>query len=112
MPSGMATTAHQKNAWAMRHQLMNTLPSRSYSVHNNLKDRITPSGVGNSEKCGPSQQGNKIQSNTMTPQGINGSAHRTQGCTSFRMVNQSLIVCCRSFEWLVLSASSKGWHRP
>ena len=55
MPSGMATTAHQKNAWAMRHQLMNTLPSRSYSVHSIPKDRITPRGLGNSEKCGPTQ---------------------------------------------------------
>ena len=55
MPSGMATTAHQKNAWAMRHQLLKTLPSRSYSVHSNLKDLTTPSGVGSKEKCGPSQ---------------------------------------------------------
>jgi hypothetical protein len=33
----------------------------------------------------------------MTPQVINGAAHRTHGGTSFRMMNQSLIVSSRQF---------------
>ena len=45
-PSGRATTAAQKKAWAMRHQLWKTLPSRSYSVHRRPKAVNTPSGSG------------------------------------------------------------------
>src|SRR5207249_6072019 len=45
-PSGIATSADQKNACAIRHQLWATLPSRSYSVHSRPSDCTTPAGFG------------------------------------------------------------------
>ena len=48
---GTATTTHHRNACAIRHQLMNTLPSRSYSVHSFTNACTTPTGSG-SENAG------------------------------------------------------------
>src|ERR1700758_3628543 len=45
-PSGMAMAADQRNAWPIRHQLMKTLPSKSYSVHRRAKADTTPIGFG------------------------------------------------------------------
>src|ERR1019366_6418885 len=45
-PRGIAIQAHQKNAWAIRHQLCRTLPRRLYSLHRRPKAAITPVGRG------------------------------------------------------------------
>src|SRR5262252_9950780 len=45
-PSGMAITAHHKNAWPMRHQLVATFFSNSLSVHSEGNARTTSKGVG------------------------------------------------------------------
>src|ERR1017187_10939501 len=45
-PSGMAMAADQRKAWPMRHQLMKTLPGRSYSVQRRGKGGATPTALG------------------------------------------------------------------
>src|ERR1039457_7126320 len=46
MPRGIAITALQKNACAMRHQLWNTFAQRLFSVHRRRKAFATPAGGG------------------------------------------------------------------
>src|SRR5580700_2529893 len=91
MPSGIANTAHQKNAWAIRHQLINTFPSRSYSVHSLPKAWMTPRGLG-SEKCSLLQYVRAIQIKTTMPQLMKAKIQRMRGETSLRMVSKSLMV--------------------
>ena len=66
-PSGMAITAHQKKACAMRHQLWITLPSRSYSVQSRKNARITPSGLGRENGGRMSQWVSANQARTTGP---------------------------------------------
>src|SRR5208282_2489072 len=102
MPSGIANTAHQKNAWAIRHQLMKTFPRRSYSVHSLPNAWITPTGLG-SEKCSLLQYVRAIQIRTTMLQLMSANTHRMRGETSFRMVNKSLIVA-----YLLVKARTKN----
>src|SRR2546427_9577589 len=91
MPSGMATTAHQKNACAMRHQLLTTFPRRSYSVHNFPKAWITPSGFGSENGGRISQCVRPIHARITMLQLTIAKITLARGETSVRIVSQSLM---------------------
>src|SRR5438445_6497961 len=91
MPSGIATTAHQKNACAIRHQLSITLPRRSYSVHSLPNARSTPMGLGSENGGRISQWVRPIHSRIMTLQLRNARAILARGEISFRMLNKLLM---------------------
>src|SRR5215469_13498591 len=73
-PNGIATTADQKNAWAMRHQLWKTLAGRSYSVHRRPKALTTPIGSGTENGGNTLQRVSRNQHRTTRAQLTNASA--------------------------------------
>src|SRR5213594_3588181 len=85
-PSGMATTAHHRKACAIRHQLLITFPSRSYSVQRRANARITPIGLG-SEKGGRiSAYVTANQARTIADQAVIARINRVRREVSLRIV--------------------------
>jgi len=88
-PSGTAITAHHANAWAMRHQLFITFPSKSYSVQRRTNARITPVGLGSENGGRISQLVRTNQAMTTMDQADTASINRVRRETSFRIVRKS-----------------------
>ena len=86
-PSGMAMAADQRNAWPIRHQLMKTLPSRSYSVQSRAKADTTPIGFGRENGGSLPHSVMANQKSTTTAQLAMANITRVRCETSRRIAN-------------------------
>src|ERR1039457_6075735 len=87
-PNGMAMTTQNVKACAMRHQLLNTLPSRSYSVQSRTNARITPRGLGRENGGRISQCVSANQTARMPAQAATARISRVRREISLRIVNR------------------------
>src|SRR5215471_20055244 len=87
-PSGMAITAHQKNAWPIRHQLNATFLSSSLSFQSAGKALTTSRGVGTEKRLTNSQCVSIAHTATMTTHASVASVHLTVAGTSLRIENK------------------------
>src|ERR1035438_10532567 len=88
-PNGMAMTTQNVKACAMRHQLLNTLPSRSYSVQSRTNARITPRGLGRENGGRISQCVSANQTARMPAQAATARISRVRREISLRIVKRS-----------------------
>src|SRR6266566_4243291 len=91
IPKGIAMIVHHKNAWAMRHQLFTTFPSRSYSVQSFPNARMTPMGLGKEKGGRISQWVRANQASRRIPQLKKPRANRARGEVSFRIAKSLLM---------------------
>src|SRR5215471_13660685 len=97
-PSGMATTAHQKNAWPIRHQLNATFLSSSLSFHSAGKAFTTSRGVGTEKRLTNSQCVRSAHTPITTTQAAVASPHLTGDGNSFLIENREAI---KNFRLLI-----------
>src|ERR1019366_6136762 len=84
-----------KKAWAMRHQLCTTLPSRLYSCQRRPNALSTPIGRGRVNGGRISQWVSTNQAAMMRPQLRKERASRVRGVTSLRISNRFAISMSR-----------------
>ena len=88
----MAITAHHKNAWPMRNQLVVTFFSNWLSVQSEGKARITSPGVGTAKVFTTFQCVNAAQIATTIIQAAKASAHLTVVGSSLRIEKRECTV--------------------